>query len=118
RRCPECSACLRGTRASVRRRRAYGRTCSLQTRRTTCGAKSRPGRPGCRESPSLPDRALCDEVRLVEEARPYPAAMRTSIDSTRTTITLSIVPPTEPHCQESRPAEPEQPVRSWHVATP
>ena len=36
----------------------YGRTCSPPTRRTTCGARSRPGRPGCRGSPSRPD--LCD----------------------------------------------------------
>ncbi len=42
-------------RATARRRRAYGRTCSPPTRRTTCAARSRPGRPGCRGSPSRPD---------------------------------------------------------------
>ena len=44
-----------GRWATARRRRVCGRTCSPPTRRTTCGARSRPGRPGCRGSPSRPD---------------------------------------------------------------
>src|SRR4029450_10681311 len=39
RRCPECSASSRTTRATARRQGACGRTCSPPTRRTTCGAR-------------------------------------------------------------------------------
>ena len=55
RRCQGCSASSRTAWATARRRRACGRTSSPPTRRTTYGARSRPGRPGCRGSPSVPD---------------------------------------------------------------